>query len=379
MEIEALAILISALITGIYLFLMLMYAIGWKFLDLTEARTINNDIFVSIIVPFRNEQSNLELILKSLHQQNYPKNMFEVILVNDHSTDLSLQIAENLSKNFKETNIYLINLAENEGSKKVAVNKGIKSSKGPLIVTTDADCQMHKNWLISIVSFYKKTKFDFISAPVAMKGTNSFFSAFQQIEFAGLVGSGAGSIFFRKPLMCNGANIAFERKLYETINLNDLKMHYASGEDVFLMSAAKKGNDVRYSFVKNKDCIVYTPVNKSFKEFINQRRRWVSKSIAYQDCWIIANSIIVFLMNASILTLAIGSIFCIELLPALAIAFISKSIADALLLFQVLSFFGQKNLIWWYPLAQILNSIYVPLIAIYGNLGKFHWKGRRTN
>ena len=91
--------------------------------------------FISVVIACHNEQKNLPVLLNCLALQNYPENLFEVIIVNDNSKDKTFVIAEGFKR---IANIHALN---NKGSgKKMALRTGIVSAKGSLIISTDADC-----------------------------------------------------------------------------------------------------------------------------------------------------------------------------------------------------------------------------------------------
>ena len=109
------------------------------------------DEFVSVLIPFRNESENILHSLRSIENQNYPKDKFEVIYINDSSTDDSLTKLEDTAKS---SNIKIISVPENfmlNAHKKRAVRFGIENCRGEIIVTTDADCTHKENWLKTLL------------------------------------------------------------------------------------------------------------------------------------------------------------------------------------------------------------------------------------
>ncbi|MFB6305997.1 MAG: glycosyltransferase family 2 protein, partial [Flavobacteriales bacterium] len=99
---------------------------------------------LSVIIPFRNEENNINKNLESLKDQTLSKHLYEVIYVNDHSTDNSLIRFKDPSipHNFK-----IIELKNNETGKKAAISKGIQNAKYDTIVTADCDCTYNSHWL----------------------------------------------------------------------------------------------------------------------------------------------------------------------------------------------------------------------------------------
>ena len=212
---ESILLIVFILLLLHYLiFLSLVYA-G---LSKLQPNTLNKipEEFVSVIIPFRNESENILNSLNSIEDQDYPLEKFEVIYVNDSSTDNSVEILE---KNKSKKNIKIISVPDEfsvNAHKKRAIRYGIEHSVGEIIVTTDADCIHDRKWLTSLLQNLDDET-AFVSGPVEFADDGKFFSKIQKIEFAGLVLTGAGLIGAGKPTICNAANIAYKRKIYEEV------------------------------------------------------------------------------------------------------------------------------------------------------------------
>jgi len=166
-------------ITLIYVFLIGSFIYGFdKIKSFTLVDKPSKTKF-SIIVPFRNEADNILLLLQSLNTLKYPKQLFEIILVDDASEDNSVElikgfISEN-SIDYDESNILIIeNNRISKSPKKDAINTAIQHAKNEWIITTDADCIVPKYWLNSFDYFIQKNTTKFIVAPVAYYEVNSF-------------------------------------------------------------------------------------------------------------------------------------------------------------------------------------------------------------
>ena len=187
------------------------------------------ETFVSVVIACRNEQKNLTALIKSISLQNYSKHLFEVIIVDDNSIDKTNEIASGF------TPVGNISTINNKGKgKKQALRAGIKAAKGNLIITTDADCRMGRNWIRTIAAFYEMNKPDMIICPVKLESAPGFFGGFQELEFMSLQGITAGSAITKEATMCNGANLAFEREVYFNHAAN-LNYEINSGDDIFFI------------------------------------------------------------------------------------------------------------------------------------------------
>lgn len=374
-------LIISSIIGVCYAGLISLFTYGW-FKNKSVAREAETPhTKVSVVVPFRNEKENIPALLQSLSEQNFPTELFEVLLVDDHSGDDSSKIAEafickNGIKNFK-----LLCLSDADGfSKKAALKKGIEHSCGTLIITTDADCIFNNNWLRAIVTYYEHKKCRLISAPVVSDSRHGFFSKLQALEFLSLVASGAGAMSAGKPIMANGANLCFERTLYDELNGYDTHESYASGDDVFFLFEAKNHckNKNELCFLKDPESIVTAKGPRNLKEFLHQRIRWASKSKGYKDAFAIFTALIIFLFNLSIPVLLLCGILNTWYVVLAAILFAVKLMADLPLLLSAARFVGRPELIWLFFPMQIIYPLYIMTTAVLSFFMKFEWKGRKA-
>jgi poly-beta-1,6-N-acetyl-D-glucosamine synthase len=367
-----LIVYVLSFIVGItYFTIILSFSIGWDNIKIFQKGTnCPSGVFISVIISLRNEADNISQLINSLSNQSLNNELFELILVNDNSSDDTCElINENIAgiPNFR-----CLSLINNQG-KKYAIELGIKNAKGNLIVTTDADCIHNTEWLETIYQYYCLNKPNLIIGPVLMIG-NNFFENFQRIDFMSLIASGAGSSDFGRPIMCNGANLAFEKEIFNELT-DPMTFKEISGDDVFLMHKIKKAYPTKIKFLKSEKVIVYTKAQKDFKHFINQRIRWASKSKSYFDKDTIITALIVFFVNLSLLLYLPLSFINLEFLYLFVFQVILKSIIDFILLSKVSVFFKETKLLKYFIPAELLNIILIPAIALLGFFYKGNWKG----
>jgi len=353
-----------------YFSVFLFYRISWK--KIPNATNQNDKDFVSVIVACRNEQDNIANIIQKVKNQNFDKDRFEMIVVNDHSKDDTLEIIEKESQSWEKLIIVCMNAGE-EG-KKSAIEKGISLAKGDIILCTDADCSVNENWIATIIRYFEDEKIKMVSAPVVFLDGKGFFQQLQSLEFLSLIGSGAAAIGRGKSIFCNGANLAYRKSIF--LELNAFDNNTVSGDDVFLMHHIKQKYAGGIAFAKQKDAIVKTSCQPNIKAFINQRKRWAAKSSSYKDFDTIAISVLVFLMNISITTLFVLCLFNMQWLVVFVTLFLVKYIADYLFLLPVLKFFRKRNLAFWILPFEIFYCFYIVLIVILSFTNSFEWKGR---
>ena len=366
---------ISSFLTVLYLIVVIAFIKGWHKLVYFKPKDQLLQTKVSVLVAARNEAENIAKTIDALIAQRYDKALTELIFIDDHSTDHTAEIISS----YADRGVQLIRLNEDQplnSYKKKAIQTAIAQATGTLMVTTDADCRMGPEWLNTIVSFYETYKYKMISSPVAYFEEKSFFERAQTLEFLYLIGLGASTIGNKKPSTCNGANLAYEREAFYEVGgfkgIDDL----ASGDDELLlhkMAAKYEGN---IGFLKNEDAVVYTHPKATLKEFIQQRKRWASKSTRYKNKSIIVLGVCIWLFNLSILInigvgLFIGFYFKLALLQLLA-----KMLVECLFLYDVTTFAKRKSLLILLPVLNVLHILYIVYIGVAGNTGKYNWKGR---
>lgn len=370
------ALIITALVSLNYAFLILFFRKGWNFLpkDITSSE---DHTFVSILIPVRNEQENIPGLLNQLKDQSYPDYLFEILFINDHSTDDSVNLITQSTSQLK--NVKLIHLKANETGKKRAIWKGIQNCSGKLLITLDADCLPTEKWLETIARFYQTYKPQMIIAPVIMNRKNNMLNTLFSLEFLSLQASTAGAAGNKQAIMCNGANLAFEKSLIEDIS-NIYKHPTASGDDMFLLEEVKrKGKEIR--FCRSVDACVYTDPPETIQQFVSQRIRWAAKSNHYRDNFLKYTAISVFLMNFALPGILITSIIKIQNIYVFAGMILFKSLVDFILLNPVSKFFNQDSLlkVKYLITAQLLYPFYTVFIAIASQVSGFKWKNRHYN
>ena len=377
--------LIAIITIILYLFIIGMLIYGFDNVIDFKLQDLPAKTKFSIVIPFRNEAQNLPKLLYSIVKLNYPQHLFEVILVNDASEDDSVSIIEKylgtLPKKQNAENIHL-KITESKSTtnsqKKEAITSAIKISKFNWIVTTDADCVLPKYWLDVFDEFVQINDPNCMVAPVTYHGKTSFFNRFQSLDFLSLQGATIGGFGIKKPFMCNGANFAYRKS--EFISVNGFKGNdtLASGDDVFLLEKFLKRNPKKVSYLKSTNAIVTTNAAQNIDHLIQQRLRWASKTSHLTQWFAKVVGLIVLL----------GNLMSLVFIPAVLMHFISLKIAlalfvikfsiDFLLLFKTARFFKQENLLLSYLFSSLIYPVFSVYIAFLSFFKSYHWKGRTS-
>ena len=340
-----------------YLFLLLKTYAGLKKIKHYYPQS-SPDISVSVVAACRNEEENIPSLLSDLAVQDYNPDKFELIIIDDNSSDSTFIIASGYE------GIRNLKVIKNSGvGKKSALKAGIDVCKGELVVTTDADCRQCRHWLKTIASYYSENKPDMIIGPVAVTGGRGFFQRFQELEFLGLQGVTAGTAAIGNPVMCNGANLAFTKEAYKR-HSEDLHEGKVSGDDVFLLHNLKENRSSKIMWLESNDALVTTCTSEIWSSFISQRARWISKAGSYRDSFTILLAIVTFVTILILPVLFVAGIFDPVFLLVFLSAFFLKSIPDYLILRNTTIRYGRKKLMRWFIPSQFFYPYYILRVVL---------------
>ncbi|NLI72245.1 MAG: glycosyltransferase [Bacteroidales bacterium] len=348
-------VLISLIILFVYSFLIIKFIKGWNTIPFFKAEKSELQTRVTIITPCKNEVDNLPQLFKAINEQSYRN--FELIVVDDNSIDGSYEFAVRVSLYWPT-----LKARKSIGSgKKSAIYTGIYLSENELIITLDADSIPSSDWLRTIVLFYEKNPSDLIICPVKTGESNAFIGHFEQFEFASLVASGVGAVGAGKPILCNGANLAFRRDAW-LMSESELHFDEPSGDDIFLLQSIKRRKGV-IRFLKSTDAMVVTRPSRSVISFFKQRKRWVSKLSAFKDFQFAFTAISVFAICFLIVLNLVLAFVNVRFLYLSLALFVSKWIVDLMFFRTIQSFFNLKNVLTNSLLFSFIYPFYVLLTA----------------
>lgn len=355
------------LVFGFYFLCLLALLYGWERMLQQKIASGGKLNYISVIIPIRNEQDNIAKLVESLQQQQYPTDKLQVILVNDHSNDGTNKLLTNLPPHF-----LVIDLNETSG-KKAALTVGVETATGEIIVTTDADCKHHSQWLQSINSQFAIEKLQLLIGGVAIQG-KSFFSKLQAIEFSSLIGSGAALLQLGFPTMANGANLAFRKSAFAQVQGYEGNMHIASGDDEFLMRKMHSQFPAGIAFNQDEHSVVATNPQPNIQSLLQQRMRWASKWKYNSNKFTQWVAVLVFVFQLSTLALLVAVSLCPN--RPLQIVLLSKIALDGIFLWRVSIFLQSKFSLLPFLVLEFIYPVYVIATAILSQLQHYRWKDR---
>ena len=357
-----------------YVLLLSRISHGWSQYKKVSYSSKGNFISTTILIPFRNEEKNLERNWMSI-ERHIANTRDSILYINDHSSDKGASIIEKLISN--QDNVSLIHLPKGITGKKEALKLGIETAKTQWVITTDADCIYPKNWLETMKAYVVSKRLRMGVGPVVLSHKEKFFAKFQALEYAGLMTMGAANLKLGKANTCSGANLLYHKQSFYDVNGFEGNEEIPSGDDEFLMHKFFLKDPSSVGFVYDNSGLVLAKPEKSIGSFIQQRVRWAGKGNAYQVKEMRRNQIFLALYFI-LFWISFGMAFYGDPLVqfSCALLFGSKLVFDYLILSKSAYFFKVNTLLTYLPIGVLIQFIYVPIVGILSLFSKGKWKGR---
>lgn len=380
MSFTNLLIIVATFFISLYVLLIYRYTFLFQRLKVFRPKKIPAVTSFSIVIPARNEEQNIGNCIQSILDNDYPKHLYEIIVVDDYSTDATAAMVEDFAR--QHSNIRLIKLHEIlqhqqlNSYKKKAIETAIGFATHEWIITTDADCTVPKNWLHHYDAYLQKNPVYFVGAPVVFHSENTVLSVFQQLDFLTLQGITAASVSAGFHSMCNGANLAYKKSVFYEVGGFKGIDNIASGDDMLLMHKIKQRFSNKIGYLFSKGAVVHTKAMPTWKAFLNQRIRWASKSTHYTDKKVFAVLLLVYMVNLLMLVMPFCSFSSFKIFKYWVLFMVIKSSIECIFLFYVTSFFKKRKLLGWFFFMQPLHILYTVVAGLLGKAGAYTWKGR---
>ncbi|MFZ9387417.1 MAG: glycosyltransferase [Chitinophagaceae bacterium] len=370
--------MVLLIITGIlfagYSILVCYYWWSWTHIpEFTPSQDPAN-IRVSVVIPARNEEHRIGNLLQALSEQDYPAGLYEVIVVDDHSEDRTAEIAAR----YPGVRVISLKTEAINSYKKKALETGIAAATGLWIVATDADCVPAESWLKTLAACAKEKNALFIAAPVYMSHDHSVLQVFQSMDFMILQAITGAVVQNNQLTMCNGANIAYRKDVFEEVGgfkgIDDI----ASGDDMLLMYKIWNRYPDQVVYLRSQQSVVTTNAEPTWIAFFRQRIRWASKAARYTDKRFFPVLLGVYLFNFSLFSLVPAGIWNPDYWKWFGIFWIAKTIVELPLFLSAARFFRAMPATPWFFFLQPLHILYITVSGLFGQFGKYEWKGRQV-
>lgn len=329
---------------------------------------------LEIICVFRNESTNLPYFLDHALKilQTLP---VKIRLIDDHSEDNGKEIIAHHKIN-KHHSFEYLHAPKKISGKKACLDWAIKNSPYPIILTTDADCEMHANATAKLYHFLENTQSHLVLGLVRFDSGSTYLESYQRIENTALVALSTYDANRSQPTMGNAANMIFRKAAFLETNPYQESMHISGGDDIFLIQAFQK-QGFRIAYTNDINTSVITSVLKNWKSFWHQRIRWAQKS-KFQKFGNTQKSQILFVVYVVYLWgVSIHMVFE----QAYVFAFLCwcfKLGGETLFIRKMFQKIHQKPpTVIQILAASLLQSLFVPIVAIAQFAVPVHWKGRK--
>jgi len=372
--------LISAFLmasTAVYAAAALAFVVGLR----RRIRRINASSFpyVSVVVAARDEADHIADCLTGLIGQTYPADRYEVLVVDDGSMDKTPEIsAEFAARHTRVRSIAVTDAFRHMAAKKRPLSEGIRTARGSIILTTDADCAVPPTWISGMVTQFEAGADVVIGFSQAKSAGDpqTLAERIQAFDFLALMSASAGAANLGVPLAASGQNLAYRKALFERVAGFEEIAHRPSGDDVLLLQLFRRAG-ATVVFADHPYTFVNTRRAETMAGFWAQRRRWASNA----RCMLALNPVFfVYLANVFLLNL----LFPVALISGISgtgvglplACFAAKTMADLLVVWRGARRFGRTDLLPVLPVWEILQIPYTVLVGLFGSFGSFVWKGR---
>ncbi|HEX8059997.1 MAG TPA: glycosyltransferase [Cyclobacteriaceae bacterium] len=321
---------------------------------------------ISIVIPIRDEAHNIPALLSSLANIQYPH--FEIILVDDHSSD-NPQLAAH--------NPQLVRLIHSPGhGKKSAISHAIQNSTRDIIVTTDADCCVTPQWLEKINAAFQDARIQMMIGGVRIEEDQTLFSRLQSLEFVSVAVTGAATLGLGFPTMCNGANLSYRRSAFLQVDGYSGNEKISSGDDEFLLNKINHTSKGSIGYLCSSASLVTSSPLPLVTSFLSQRFRWAGKWSSNISLTTRLFALVVWLFHLSFILMAFSPVFGFISWNLFAILAGAKVFVEALLLIPAAKFYQVKWRWISFLVLQFVYSFYVITIGFMSQTFSPKWKGR---
>ena len=331
--------------------------------------------FLSIVVCLHNEEENVKNLMKSLLEQEYPKDKLEYIFVNDRSTDKTGELLDKYSRENKKIKVIHINDIQNGfAPKKRAIDSAIKIAIGEVILLTDADARHSKKWAKTISSYFTE-KVGMVLGNVSYKklsrNDNLLFKLLK-LEFFSISAVAVSTVSIKYPATCIGTNMAFRKQVYEELNGFGKYKNIQSGDDDLFLQRVRDESDWKIEYAIGNDANVFTYPPSSWKQFYNQRLRFASKGFKY-PFKVTLSLISMYLFNLSFIFLLLFSFWSVKIFVILMTGIVIKILGEYIFLSKAKSKLSSNvNLVIIF-IASILHIFYVVYFGAATQFQSYEW------
>jgi len=334
---------------------------------------------VSVIIPVRDEAPNIAALLSDLSQQDYPRSLYEVIVVDDGSVDSTVNEVLKYQEVWGESLklLYAEEYTSQAAPKKKAIEYGISRAKGEIILTVDGDCRCGRSWISTMAGLLESSNSKMVCGPVGFIDNGTLFAKMQQIEFSAVMGTGGVTLASGYPTMANGANLGYERNAFYAVGGFGGFETIASGDDEFLLHKIHDKYPGKIVFACREEALMRTYPKESVRAMLEQRKRWAGKWKLHKNKRNQYLALLIFIVNFLFLVSGAYSLIAGKAELVFAGLALVKFVTELLFLKQVSRLLNHSFNLTEFAITWALYPFYVITIGILSNSNSFVWKGRK--
>lgn len=351
-------ILLLLLLLGVSLYLLqtLFIYLGTHRLNYPKTNHLPK---ISILVALRDEEQTLKPCVESLLQLDYPKESFEILLINDRSSDRTPELIEELQKKSDQIKtLHIKSGIPGLSGKANAIAQGMENCSGELILVTDGDCRVPPSWAKEHAAYYQQNV-GMVGGFTLLDEKNdgaALFGKIQSLDWAYLLSVGTGFMGFGIPLSVLGNNFSFRREAYEEVG-GYRNMGFTIIEDFALMKTLVKKTSWKVLYPIDSKMLVYSHPMSTIIKFYRQRKRWSAggKEVGFYGKFLMLISVMVHLL--------IPISFFIFNFQLSFLALLGVLLADFSLLFRTIGLVRRRDLLKYFLLWEGFYFLYTILFT----------------
>lgn len=329
------------------------------------------DLPISVIISARNEAANLQEYLPSILNQKYSN--FEVVVINDCSSDSSDLVLEEFKRSYPHLKVVtIIEHVRFKTGKKFALTLGIKAAKNEHLLFTDADCQpASENWITRMAANFTGSVQIILGYSPYYK-TRNFLNRFIRFETLKTGVNYLSAALNGDAYMGIGRNLAYTKTLFFANKGFAAHMHVMAGDDDLFVNQNARPNNTAVEV--HPDTFVYTSAKTTFGSLYKQKKRHMGVGKLYKNSDR-------RLLSFDAIT---GVLFYILLISCLALAyepllilgvFIFRWIAQIIIYKKAFKKLDGVSFLWYLPFFDLVYYLYLNIFGLIGTFIKTtQWK-----
>ncbi len=354
----------------VQLYFLISQHLGLKKLDVLATVSAQN-LPVSVIICARNEAQNLQQNLPYILNQDYPD--FEVVVVNDCSSDESIHILEQFKDQYD--NLKLVTVSEHrrfKTGKKFALTMGIKAAKNEHLLLTDADCKPRsEQWVRLMQQGFAGDK-EIVLGYSPYQKTGGFLNTFIRFETIKTAISYLSAALNKKPYMGVGRNLAYTKSLFFSSKGFASHMHVLSGDDDLFIN--QNANAANTAVQIAPGAYTFSETKSNLKAYFRQKKRHMGVGKYYKS----KNRVSITLnaLSGILFYIFLIVLFCMKIEPVIvATVFIFRLITQSIIYPAMFKKLDASDLVWWFPLLDLFYYLYLNVFGMVGLITKnLRWK-----